>query len=66
MILNLYLRWNELINRQLLIRKLSTIKSLLTNEIKRLFPNVDHYEKIYRGIRFRDDLMSDLDIKMEE
>jgi hypothetical protein len=66
MILSLYLRWNQLNNRQSLVRRQPLLKSLITNEIKRLCPNVDHSERCYRGIAFRDDLMQGVAIKREE
>jgi hypothetical protein len=56
MLMNLYLRWNESKKRTPLVKQ-SLIKSQLTNELKKTFPNIDHNERCYRGIIFREDVV---------
>lgn len=56
MLLNLYLRWNQSKQRTPLLRQ-SIIKSQLTNELKRTFPNIDHNFRCYRGIIFRKEVV---------
>ena len=53
MIVKLYLRWNDLSKRIPLVKSGMQIKAMITNELKKNFPNIDHNDKYYRGIAFR-------------
>lgn len=66
MLVNLYIKWNQLNNRTPFVSNTTLIKTIITNELKKIFPNADHNEKIYKGIAFRHDLMISTEVKMEE
>ncbi len=55
-LVRLYERWNKLNGHNTTI-KAHTIKSLLTAELKRMLPALEHSEQLYIGVSFRKDLM---------
>jgi hypothetical protein len=55
--MNLYLRWNELRGRIIPADKAKLIKTKITEELKKLFPRMDHNENKYRGIAFKEDIV---------
>ena len=57
-IMSLYLRWNELRGRIVTSSKAKLVKTKITEELKKLFPRMDHNENKYRGIAFKEDLVS--------
>lgn len=56
MLVNLYMRWNSSRHRTPLVHQ-SLIKSQLTNELKKVFPKIDHNERFYRGVVFRQEVL---------
>ena len=55
-IMNLYLRWCKLKHRKLLVKD-SLVKMQLTNELKNEYPEIEHNERMYIGLKFKSDLV---------
>ena len=66
LILTLYRRWNESNKRKIVIERQKLLKTMLTNGLKRLFPNIGHNEHSYLGLAFREGLTEGLSEFREE
>jgi hypothetical protein len=64
MVVRLYERWSRLNGHHTPIKPY-IIKSLLTSEMKRMLPGLEHCEQFYMGVSFRKDLTQGLNSKQE-
>lgn len=61
-VLNTYLDWNRSNSRKVLIDDNSRIQMELTNQLKAVFPKVENMRKTFRGLRFKDEHTSQLEL----
>jgi len=52
-VLNLYVQWIEKNTGNGVYGNLSLIQMGLTNELKRIFPKIQHNHKTFKGLRFK-------------
>lgn len=61
---NLYRKWVEKKGKTVLVKKKMLIKMQITNELKKIFMGLNHNDKFYNGIGFREDLADNMQVKV--